>query len=280
MESAAIGTARAVILSTKAGSDLNERNVPGLTGMVSSIDFLSLRFDLLDQPTAIDALRLLARQDRFSYMITPNVDHVVQLHADRNDTEVWDSYRKADLCVCDSRVLQALARPLGIELTVLPGSDLTQKLLDLGEAPFDDIAVIGGNPALIDRLRARYPRLTWRAHFPPMGVRSNPAAQEEIARFVESDPARLVILAIGAPQSELCCRLIAQRGQARCVAICTGASLEFLAGLKARAPQWMQRARLEWLHRLASEPRRLWRRYLVKGPRILAIILREHVLRR
>lgn len=254
--------------------------MPGLAGMVSSIEFLSLRFDLVDQPAAIDALRLLAGQDRFSYLITPNVDHLVQLHADRDDARVWDSYRKADLCVCDSRVLQALARPLGVSLTVLPGSDLTQKLLDMGDAPFDDIAVIGGNPDLIERLRARYSRLTWRAHFPPMGVLSNDSAQDEIARFVESVPSKLVIFAIGAPQSEVCCRLIAKRAKARSVAICTGASLEFLAGMKVRAPLWMQRARLEWLHRLASEPRRLWRRYLVKGPRILAIILREHVLRR
>lgn len=254
--------------------------MPGLAGMVSSIEFLSLRFDLVDQPAAIDALRLLAGQDRFSYLITPNVDHLVQLHADRNNARVWDSYRKADLCVCDSRVLQALARPLGVSLTVLPGSDLTQKLLDLGEAPFGDIAVVGGNPELIERLRARYPRLTWRAHYPPMGVLANPSAQEDIARFVESVPSKLVIFAIGAPQSEVCCRLIAERAKARNVAICTGASLEFLAGMKVRAPMWMQRARLEWLHRLLSEPRRLWRRYLVKGPRILAIILREHMFRR
>ncbi|MFM6932089.1 MAG: WecB/TagA/CpsF family glycosyltransferase [Novosphingobium sp.] len=225
-------------------------------------------------------MRNFAGDDRFSYLVTPNVDHLVRLHADRDDDRVWDSYRQADLCVCDSRVLQLLAKPFGIALTVLPGSDLTQKILELGEAPFDDIAVIGGDEDLIKRLKQRYPHLTWRAQFPPMGVLSNLAAQEEIARFVETVPSKLIVFAIGAPQSEVCCRMIAQRGKARGVAICTGASLEFLAGLKVRAPHWVQRARLEWLHRLLSEPRRLWRRYLVKGPKILAIILREHVLRR
>lgn len=253
--------------------------MPGLSGTVPGIEFLSLRFDLVDQAEAIAALRALAGQDRFSYLVTPNVDHLVRLHANRDDAAVWDSYRKADLCVCDSRVLQALARLLGVELSVLPGSDLTQKLLEIGEAPFSDIAVVGGDPDLIERLRTRYPRLTWRAHFPPMGVLTDTAAQNDIIRFVESVPTQLVIFAIGAPQSEVCCRLIAERGLARGVAICTGASLEFLAGIKVRAPLWMQRARLEWLHRLASEPRRLWRRYLVKGPKILAIIMREHVLR-
>ncbi len=259
---------------------MGDRSVSGLVNKVPNIEFLSLRFDLLDQAATIDALRVFAALDRFSYLITPNVDHLVRLHADRDNAQVWESYREADLCVCDSRVLQLLAKPFGIKLSVLPGSDLTQKILELGDAPFDDIAVIGGNEDLIARLRLRYPALVWRAHFPPMGVLSDPVAQDEIARFVETVPCKLVIFAIGGPQSEVCCRKIAKRGKARSVAICTGASLEFLAGLKARAPHWMQRARLEWLHRLASEPRRLWRRYLVKGPQILSIILREQVFRR
>lgn len=244
------------------------------------VDFLSLRFDLLDQAAAIAALHSLSGQGRFAYLITPNIDHIVRLHGDWTDKRIWQSYLGADLCVCDSRVLQTLAKPLGIGLSVLPGSDLTEKILEMGEPPFNDIAVIGGDKGLIDQLRARYPRLVWRAHFPPMGVLANQQAQDEIASFVENTPAKLVIFAIGAPQSELCCHLIAERGKAACVAICTGASLEFLAGRKVRAPHWMQRARLEWLHRLLSEPRRLWRRYLLKGPKILAIILREHIMKR
>jgi N-acetylglucosaminyldiphosphoundecaprenol N-acetyl-beta-D-mannosaminyltransferase len=53
-----------------------------------------------------------------------------------------------------------------------------------------------------------------------------------------------------------------------------GASLEFLAGTRARAPLWMQKARLEWLFRLMREPKVLWRRYLVEGPKIFAIWLK------
>jgi N-acetylglucosaminyldiphosphoundecaprenol N-acetyl-beta-D-mannosaminyltransferase len=55
------------------------------------------------------------------------------------------------------------------------------------------------------------------------------------------------------------------------VGLCIGASVEFLSGAKRRAPRWMQRAGLEWLYRLLSEPRRLWRRYLVKGPRVFKL---------
>ena len=80
-----------------------------------------------------------------------------------------------------------------------------------------------------------------------------------------------LFFAIGAPQSEIVFAEILERGQARGVALCIGASLEFLTGAKTRAPLWMQRAGLEWLFRLGTEPRRLWRRYLVEGPKIFGI---------
>jgi len=56
--------------------------------------------------------------------------------------------------------------------------------------------------------------------------------------------------------------------------LCVGASLDFLGGKAERAPVWMQNARLEWLHRLVSEPGRMWKRYLIDGPKVLFLWLR------
>ena len=113
----------------------------------------------------------------------------------------------------------------------------------------------------------------WRvAHLdPPMGVRDDVRAQQTIAEFVEREGAQVVLFAIGAPQSEIVAHLIATRGRSGGVGLCIGASVEFLSGAKRRAPAWMQGLGLEWAFRLASEPRRLWRRYVVKGPRIFAL---------
>ena len=104
-----------------------------------------------------------------------------------------------------------------------------------------------------------------------MGVRDRPALQEEIACFVEREAPDFTFLAMGAPQSELVAQRLANRGKARGVALCIGASIEFLSGARRRAPRWTQRLGLEWAFRLLSEPRRLWRRYLVQGPRIFVI---------
>jgi exopolysaccharide biosynthesis WecB/TagA/CpsF family protein len=107
-----------------------------------------------------------------------------------------------------------------------------------------------------------------------MGLRTNTEAQAAVAAFIETVRPHLVLLTVGAPQSEIVAQLVKARGQAKGVAICVGASLEFLTGEKRRAPRFVQAMGMEWAFRLLSEPRRLWRRYLVEGPAILAIWLR------
>ena len=124
---------------------------------------------------------------------------------------------------------------------------------------------------MVDDLRSMYPHITWHHHAPPFGILKNPIAQSETIEFIEGCPAGLVFLAIGSPQSEIICATLATRRRAKGVALCIGASLEFITGVKKRAPPWMRRLRLEWLFRLISEPRRLWRRYLIEGPAIFRI---------
>lgn len=231
--------------------------------------FLGIDFDRLPRAAAAERVGALAAEPAFAYVVTPNVDHIVQLHRKR-DSELAASYQAAVLCLCDSRILARLARWSGLALPVVAGSDLTRDLLEAALPPCK-IAVVGGDTALHRELAARFPRFAWSFHQPPMGVRRSDAARAAIADYVETTAADVTFLAIGAPQSEIVCAEIAARGQARGVALCIGASLEFMTGAKSRAPLWMQRASLEWLYRLLSEPRRLWRRYLVDGPRIFLI---------
>ena len=238
-------------------------------------DFLGLRFDQLDQDATLQVVTRAAGQDRFTYLVTPNVDHVVGLsRLGSNDSVVRAAYESADLVLCDSRILQMLANFSNIKLPLVTGSDLTVRLLATIHQPGTIVAVIGGDANLMEALARLYPDIDWRHHMPPMGVRRDPLARLAIAEFVESAGANYILLAIGAPQSEIVCAEIAARGRATGVALCIGASLEFVTGVKQRAPAAMQALRLEWLFRLLSEPRRLWRRYLLEGPRILMIWLR------
>ena len=85
---------------------------------------------------------------------------------------------------------------------------------------------------------------------------------------------QLLWLGLGTPKQDLAAVALRAVGAAP-VILCVGAAFDFLAGTKERAPEWMQRAGLEWLHRLGSEPGRLGRRYLVGNPRFVWGVARE-----
>lgn len=237
--------------------------------------FLGLEFDNLAFNHAVARIAVLSRGEAFSYIVTPNVDHIVQLHrcqdTARTQDPLWQAYRAAALRLCDSRVLARLARLSGLHLPVVAGSDLTAALLADGAISGWRIAVIGGSPAQLDWLKNRRPDCEWVQMMPPMGVRQNPDAQRAIVDFIASKQADLVLFAIGAPQSELVAHRALHVQGCRGVGLCIGASIEFITGEKRRAPPFWQKLGLEWAFRLLSEPRRLWRRYLVEGPAVFRI---------
>jgi len=129
-------------------------------------------------------------------------------------------------------------------------------------------------PALVARCGLGPPP----AHYdPPRGFEHDRAAMQEAVAFVVAHPARYVFLAVGSPRQEMLAAAIQATGQATGIGLCIGASLEFLAGAQPRAPMWMQGMRLEWLHRLSRDPRRLARRYLIDSPAIFPLLLRERL---
>lgn len=249
-------------------------------GPAQTVKFLNLHFTTLSDDEILRKIRHLADIDQFSYVITPNVDHIVTLNRApfREPTHgVQQAYADATLHVCDSRILAKLARASRIALPVFrgSGSNMTRLFLEHWLRPGDRVALVGGTPAQLQWLSSRWPEVQFLQHIPPMGVLNDSDAQGGIASFVESASSNVILFALGAPQSELVCGQIYRRGQARGVALCIGASIEFLSGAKPYAPRWVHDHSLEWAFRLITEPRRLWRRYLVDGPRIFRIWWRD-----
>ena len=235
-----------------------------------SLRLLGVRFDDLDLE---GALALVAARDPglpFAYVVTPNADHLLRLEA--GDAALRALYDGAWLSLNDSRILRLLAGRRGVRLNLAPGSDLAAALFAGVIGPATPVTVIGGTPALIASLRARFGLTALFHHDPPMGFIRDEAAVEAAVAFVQAHPARFVFLCVGSPQQEKLAARIQAAGGATGLGLCLGAALEFVTGAKARAPAWMQRAHLEWLHRLVSEPRRLWRRYLLEAPRLLRVM--------
>ena len=228
-----------------------------------------------------DFLPVAARfgADRFGYVVTPNVDHLIRCHEDGHFRSLCAA---ADFTLLDSRFAARLLRLLrGLRLPVCTGSDLTAALFARIIRPVDRIVLVGGSGEQAEQIACTYGLRDVRHHNPPMGFIRDPQSVHACLAFIEqASPFRFCFLAVGSPQQELIAGLLRQRAAARGLALCVGASLDFLTGHERRAPRWLQLLSLEWLYRLAQNPRRLWIRYLVRGPRIFGYLRRAEVVLR
>lgn len=234
-----------------------------------AVSFLGFRFSGLDLDAAVDAVSARATLDLpFAYVATPNVAHAVGLD---DEPGRWALYDAAWLTLNDSRILKRLAAKANIDLPQATGADLTERLFDTVIDRHEPVVVIGGDEKGIAELKQRYGLTDLRWHDAARNLKDNPHAVVDAAAFAARQDARFIFICVGAPQQEMIAYAIAQHAGATGVGLCVGAALEFLSGRKARAPRWMRGMGLEWLHRLASEPARLWRRYLVEGPRVFSL---------
>jgi exopolysaccharide biosynthesis WecB/TagA/CpsF family protein len=236
---------------------------------------------VMDDYDTQEFVRLLAarRGKSFEYVVTPNVDHIIRYF---DDIEFRQLYAGARFRLLDSRLLALILRiTRGISARVCPGSDLTAGLFAIAE-PDDCIVLVGGTRETADRLAHIYRLKNLRHYAPPMGFVSDPAAFEQTLEFIEAQsPARFCFLAVGSPQQERVASELQRRGHATGVALCIGASVNFLTGSERRAPRWMQLLALEWFYRLLQNPKRMGPRYLLRGPRIFRLLPRiEFDLRR
>ncbi len=240
--------------------------------MTKTAVLFDIRFDLLEREQVHAWIAARDATSRFGYVVTPNVDHVVRL--EKAGPDLHRIYSQAALCLCDSQILRGVARLLGIRLTLVPGSDLVAALFERILLPGDRVCLIGGDAAHPANLARLYPGVTVVQHIPPMGLQKNPAARAIATQFAAQSGARIILLAVGSPQQELLAAEMANIPGITGTALCIGASVEFIVGERRRAPMPLRRGGLEWAWRLATEPRRLARRYLIEGPMIFPLAWR------
>ena len=215
-----------------------------------------------------------ASSDRYSYIVTPNVNHVVQLE---HSPALRQAYSAASHRICDSRVLLPFVRAFKVPLAeAIPGSTLTAELIQLADTEQWDVTIIGCESASVERLKERYPGIRVHHYYPPMGFIADPQAVETCVEFINAHPSRLIVYAVGCPTQELLALKVLEAGQATGVGLCVGGSLNFLSGAVPRAPEWVQFLALEWLHRVCTEPRRLAGRYARDAWRFLPILVRHY----
>ncbi|MGC2637229.1 MAG: WecB/TagA/CpsF family glycosyltransferase [Acidobacteriaceae bacterium] len=210
-------------------------------------------------------------------IVGPNA-HLVTLA--QHDKRFAAAMQAADLSVPDGVSVVMASRLLQSPIPErVPGGDLMERMCAEAARYGFRVFFLGGLPGAAimaaHNLQERYPGLTiCGTYCPPLGFENNPrelARMREKINAVEPD---LLCVAFGAPKQEIWMQ--ENRDQLRVGAILpVGAALDTHAGLRRRAPQWIQWIGMEWGFRLAMEPRRLWRRYLIGNAKFVALTLRQ-----
>jgi len=239
----------------------------------SQSDVLRTRVTVLGAP--IDALGWDEALDRTAHWAAERSSRILcfcNVHSvvtRRDDPALAAAIDGADLALPDGMPVAWSMRRAGVSgQPRVDGPGFMWKFCALAEQRGIGVYFYGSTPETLAALRRRllhaFPDLAFGMESPPFRALSAKEDAEAVARIADSG-AGLVFVGLGCPRQEAW--MAAHRGRIRAVMAGVGAAFDYHAGTQSRAPLWMQQRGLEWLHRLASEPGRLWRRYLVTNLR-------------
>jgi N-acetylglucosaminyldiphosphoundecaprenol N-acetyl-beta-D-mannosaminyltransferase len=245
---------------------------------MSTINFFNLAFNAVTLDKAVNKIVEAAVIHQRGLVVTPNVDHIVMMEQDHEMLEVFQQalFRFADgmPLVWLSRLL--FKNPLPERVT---GSDLFPAVCQAAGREKLTVFFLGGNPGVAEsaatKLKTRYPDLVVSGVYcPPYGFELDQVETKHIISLINESGAHLLFIGVGTPKQEKWAFANLSSLNTGPI-LCIGASFDFIAGTVKRAPRFIQKAGFEWLWRLIKEPRRLWRRYILRDSRFILLTFLE-----
>lgn len=243
--------------------------------MTKHIDVLGRQFDAISQQEAVKLVLswIASEEPKQRHIVTVNVSILVMA---RKAESLDHAIRKADLVVADGKPLIWASRLLGTSLPErVTGVDLMERLLESGQTQRIRVFLLGTTQERLDVLttviRQRYPEIV------VCGARNGFFQEADYASVVAqvgAAKADLLLVGMPAPFKETWCEQYREELGAR-VILGVGGSFDVIAGFVPRAPRLLQEAGLEWAWRLAMEPRKLWKRYLVSNTTFMLLLVKE-----
>lgn len=232
---------------------------------------LGTRIDATSYQDACEQIQIWAHSHTSCYLVAANVHVVMMGHWHQPYQQIVNH---AALVTPDGTPLVWAMRILGIKgQGRVYGPDLMLAVCQRASQQEIPIYLYGGTKSMLGKLRknleASFPGLKIvGTHAPPFRALT-PEEEAGDREKIEKSGAKIVFVGLGCPKQEKW--MHRQRGQLRAVMIGVGAAFSFHSGEVSQAPRWMMKLGLEWLYRLASEPRRLWKRYLINNPSFLCL---------
>lgn len=225
--------------------------------------------------SCIETVSRWASAHQSRYLCFCNVHSVVTV---KHDPTLEHAVGQADLALPDGMPVAWMLRHLGFpEQERINGPDFMRKYCALAEQRGESVYFYGSTPNTLAALKCwaalEFPDLHIAGMISPPFRELTPEEDEAVVNRINASGAGVLFVGLGCPKQELW--MATHRDHIQAVMIGVGAAFDYHAGTLKRAPLWMQRYGLEWLHRLCSEPRRLWKRYLVTNTLFILGALRQ-----
>lgn len=238
---------------------------------IESREIVGTRVDGTNYAGAIEQISSWAREGRSRYVCISTVHMVMEGH---DDPEYQKIVNAADMVTSDGMPLVWALRLLGARNAErVYGPDLTPLFCEHAAAEGIPVGFYGSSPEVLDamvgNLQRAFPSLQVAfQQSPPFRTLTDEEVDEEIAA-IRASGARVIFVGLGCPKQERW--MHARRGEIDAVMVGVGAAFDYVGKTKIQAPRFMQDHGLEWLFRMVTEPRRLWRRYLYHNPRFVGL---------
>lgn len=243
---------------------------------MSRIKFMNTEIDNLTMSEALEAIDKLILENRNAFVVTPNVDHIVQLE---KGGELCEVYKNANLILADGKPLIWISKWYGTPIKEkISGSDLFPLLCEHAVKRNYRIFFLGAAKGVAAKaaknLSKRYPGLQIVGTYsPPMGFEKNTSELLNIEKKIKRVAPHILIVGLGCPKQELFIFHNRERLNVP-ISLGLGASFDFEAGNIRRAPKWMSDYGFEWLFRIFQDPKRLIKRYLFDDCKIFYMIFK------
>ena len=238
--------------------------------------FMNTEIDNLTMQEALETIDALIQENKNAYVVTPNVDHIVQLETNK---ELQDVYANASLILTDGKPLLWIAKWYGTPIKEkISGSDLFPLLCDMAAKKGYSMFFLGAAEGVAakaeDNLMNKYKGLqVIGTYSPPYGFENDSSEMNKIDAMIKKARPDILIVGLGCPKQE---KFIYNNYKKLGVPISLGlgASFDFEAGNIKRAPKWMANHGLEWLFRITQDPKRLMKRYLINDMKIFKLAVK------
>ena len=240
---------------------------------MARIKFMNTNIDNLTMAETLHEIDKLIQKKNCSYVVTPNVDHIVRLE---KDVELQKVYKNASLILTDGKPLIWISKWYKTSIKEkISGSDLFPKVCELAANKNYTMYLLGAAEGVADtaakNLMKKYPGLNVVGTYsPPFGFEKNEQEMNKIKTQIQEVHPDILIVGLGCPKQEKFmyyhCKELGVP-----ISFGLGASIDFEAGNIMRAPKWMSNHGLEWLYRFSKEPKRLFKRYFVDDLKIIQV---------